>query len=317
MSTIPVTSQAGPEAQTDGTGHGGAAAPLIEKELIDSLPRKLRTRHLSMIGLGGVIVVFSFGGLELVTITAGEAHDPGRAISRAVSGTVWRILLFYVGSLAVVVTLLPWNSSAISQSPYVAVLDRIGVPQAGQLMTIVVLVAVLSALNANIYGSSRLLHSLALRGEAPKGLKALNGRKVPYAAILVSVVFGFVSVVLNAVWPNTVFLYLADAIGGVVLAVWAMITCTHLRMRRMLDRENRTRPLRIWGYPHLSWVALAVIAVVIVLLLVRGGTAVSMLCTLVLTVAVIITGLAREAIVNRRNAAPNDAGPRAQVDHVS
>ena len=132
-------------------------------------------------GWGGVIsgvlaVVFAFGGLEVVTIAAAESDDPARAVGRAVRSAVWRILFFYVGSMLVIVTLLPWSSMEPGKSPYVAVLDSIGVPGAGQIMNIVVFVALLSALNANLYGSSRMVFSLAERGEAPRALLKVSGR---------------------------------------------------------------------------------------------------------------------------------------------
>jgi aromatic amino acid permease len=249
---------------------------------------------------GLLAVVFAFGGLELVTIAAAEAGDPARAIGRAVSSTVWRILLFYVGSMVVVVMLLPWNDSAIGKSPYVAVLDRIGIPATGDLMNVVVLLALLSALNANLYGASRMMQSLAIRGEAPKMLQGISGRGVPYPAILVSVVFGFVSVFLSYEWPDTVFLRLANAIGGVVLAIWAMIACTQLRMRRLLERNGDPLVLRMWGYPYVTWAALAVMAVITVLLLARSDTSTSTLSTIILMAVVVAASLIREAVLRRR-----------------
>ena len=254
---------------------------------------------------GLLAVVFSFGGMELVTIAAAEAGDPARAIGRAISSTVWRILLFYVGSIAVVVMLLPWNSSSIGKSPYVAVLDRIGVHSAGELMNVVVFIALLSALNANLYGASRLLHSLALRGEAPRSLARLSDRQVPRTAILASVVFGYISVLLNVFWPNSVFLYMADAIGGVILVVWALIVCTQLRMRRLLEREGKPLVLRSWAYPYTNWAALALIAVVVGLLLNQGG-GVSLLCTLVFVAVVGLAALIREAVLRRASAESGD-----------
>jgi aromatic amino acid permease len=261
-------------------------------------------------GWSGVIdgllaVVFSFGGMELVTIAAAEAGDPARAIGRAINSTVWRILLFYVGSITVVVMLLPWNSSSIGKSPYVAVLDRIGVHSAGELMNVVVFIALLSALNANLYGASRLLHSLALRGEAPRGLARLSGRQVPRTAILASVVFGYISVLLNVFWPNSVFLYMADAIGGVILVVWALIACTQLRMRKLLEREGKPLVLRSWAYPYTNWAALAVIAVVVGLLLNQGG-GVSLLCTLVFVAVVGLAAFVRETMLRRTSAESGD-----------
>ncbi|WP_033017645.1 amino acid permease, partial [Streptomyces rimosus] len=156
---------------------------------------------------GVLAVAFAFGGLEVVTIAAAESDDPARNVARAVRSAVWRILFFYVGSMLVVVTLLPWSSMQPGKSPYVAVLDSIGVPGAGQIMNVVVFVALLSALNANLYGSSRMVFSLAERGEAPRSLLKVTAGGVPRRAVLSSVAFGFVSVLLNLLWPDTVFLY--------------------------------------------------------------------------------------------------------------
>jgi aromatic amino acid permease len=247
---------------------------------------------------GLLAVVFSFGGLELVTIAAAESGDPARAVGRAVTSSAWRILLFYVGSMAVVVTLLPWDSASVGKSPYVAVLDRIGVAAAGQVMNVVVLIALLSALNANLYGASRMLHSLALRGEAPRALLALRTKGVPYLAIAASAAFGFASVVLSVVWPDTLFLYLASSLGGVVLVVWAMVACTQLRLRRRLEHEDRLE-LRMWGYPYLTLVALIAIVGFAVLLLLSGAE-LSLLCSLVLVAIVVAVALVREVYLRRR-----------------
>ncbi|MBK3590385.1 amino acid permease, partial [Streptomyces sp. MBT57] len=124
---------------------------------------------------GVLTVVFAFGGLEVVTIAAAETDDPARAVGRAVRSAVVRILFFYVGSMLVIVTVLPWTAQQAGLSPYVKVLDSIGVPSAAQIMNIVVFVALLSALNANLYGSSRMVFSLAERGEAPRGLLKVSG----------------------------------------------------------------------------------------------------------------------------------------------
>ncbi|MFI9258608.1 amino acid permease [Streptomyces sioyaensis] len=224
-------------------------------------------------GWGGVVsgvlaVVFAFGGLEVVTIAAAESDDPARAVGRAVRSAVWRILFFYVGSMVVIVTLLPWSSMQPGKSPYVAVLDSIGVPGAGQIMNIVVFVALLSALNANLYGSSRMVFSLAERGEAPRALLTVSGGGVPRRAVLASVAFGFVSVLLNLEWPDSVFLYMLNAVGAVLLFVWALIAVSQLRLRGRLEREAPGKlALRMWAFPYLTWAALVAMGAVLVLML--------------------------------------------------
>ncbi|MFI9779048.1 amino acid permease [Streptomyces sp. NPDC051956] len=217
---------------------------------------------------GVLAVVFAFGGLEVVTIAAAESDDPVRAVSRAVRSAVFRILFFYVGSMLVIVTVLPWTAQKAGISPYVTVLDAIGVPSAGQIMNIVVFVALLSALNANLYGSSRMVFSLAERGEAPRALLKVSGGGVPRRAVLASVAFGFVSVLLNLEWPESVFLYMLNSVGAVLLFVWALIAASQLRMRRLIEREAPERlVLRMWGFPWLTWVTLAAMAAVIGLML--------------------------------------------------
>ncbi|WP_371529165.1 amino acid permease [Streptomyces sp. NBC_01283] len=221
---------------------------------------------------GVLAVVFAFGGLEVVTIAAAESDDPVRSVARAVRSAVYRILFFYVGSMLVIVTVLPWTAEQAGVSPYVTVLDSIGVPSAGTIMNIVVFVALLSALNANLYGSSRMVFSLAERGEAPKALLKVSGGGVPRRAVLASVAFGFVSVVLNLKWPDSVFLYMLNAVGAVLLFVWALIAVSQLRLRRRIEREAPERlVLRMWAFPYLTWAALAAMAAVLGLMLTDDG----------------------------------------------
>ncbi|MCX5201211.1 amino acid permease [Streptomyces sp. NBC_00237] len=251
-------------------------------------------------GASGVIsgvlaVVFAFGGLEVVTIAAAETDDPARAVGRAVRSAVFRILFFYVGSMLVIVTLLPWDSMTPGLSPYVAVLDRIGIPAAGTIMNIVVFVALLSALNANLYGSSRMVFSLAERGEAPKGLLKVSGGGVPRRAVLASVAFGFLSVVLNLLWPDTVFLYMLNAVGAVLLFVWGLIAVSQLKLRRRIEREMPERlTLKMWAFPYLTWAALAAMGVVLVLMLLDDTARPQLLWSAGATALVLLVALVRE-----------------------
>ncbi|MBV8933500.1 MAG: amino acid permease [Kutzneria sp.] len=204
-----------------------------------------------------LVVVFSFFGAEIATVAAGESADPGHAVRSAVRSVVWRILVFYLGSIAIVVTLLPWDDAGVAKSPYVAVLDRIGLPGAGVVMDAIVLTSVLSCLNSALYTSSRMVFSLSTRDEAPAFLGRITRRGVPAAAVLVSTVVGFVTVVFNFVSPDTVFLFLTNSSGAVAVFVWLVIAFSQLRMRRKLEREAPERlTLKMWGYPYLTWVAI-------------------------------------------------------------
>ncbi|WEV27840.1 amino acid permease [Streptomyces sp. 71268] len=259
-------------------------------------------------GWGGVVsgvlaVVFAFGGLEVVTIAAAESDDPARAVGRAVRSAVWRIVFFYIGSMLVIVTVLPWTDMAPGKSPYVAVLDHVGVPAAGQIMNVVVFVALLSALNANLYGSSRMIFSLAERGEAPRALLRVGSGGVPRRAVFASVAFGFVSVLLNLKWPDSIFQYLLNAVGAVLLFVWALIAASQLRLRSRMDpAEVAALPLRMWAFPWLTWAALVAMAGVLVLMLTDDGARPQLLWSAGATATVLAVAGVRE-VVKRREAA--------------
>ncbi|MFJ5674910.1 amino acid permease [Streptomyces sp. NPDC093097] len=249
---------------------------------------------------GVLAVVFAFGGLEVVTIAAAESDDPARAVGRAVRSAVWRILFFYVGSMLVIVAVLPWTAMRPGKSPYVMVLDHIGVPGAGQIMNIVVFVALLSALNANLYGSSRMVFSLAERGEAPRGLLKVSGGGVPRRAVLASVAFGFASVLLNLKWPDSVFLYLLNAVGAVLLFVWGLIAVSQLRLRPRIEREAPERlMLRMWAFPYLTWAALLAMAAVVVLMLTDATARPQLLWSAGATALVLAVAGARELRARR------------------
>ncbi|NUR44328.1 MAG: amino acid permease [Streptomyces sp.] len=243
--------------------------------------------------IGILASVFAYGGLETVTIAAAESEDPVRGVATAVRTAMWRIALFYIGSMAVIVTLVPWDSEAVTaKGPYVAALDSLGIPGAGQLMNVVVLVALLSAMNANIYGSSRIAYSLVQRGQGPKALGRVSGG-VPRVAVLVSSVFGFACVVLSYWRPNDVFSWLLNMIGAVILVVWIFIAVSQLRLRRQLEREAPEKlTVRMWAFPALTWVALAGMAGIFVLMAREADTRVQLYSTGVMTVVLAAVGYA-------------------------
>jgi aromatic amino acid permease len=243
--------------------------------------------------VGVLASIFAYGGLETVTIAAAESQDPVRGVASAVRTAMWRIAVFYVGSMAVVVTLVPWDSAeVVEHGPYVAALHRLGIPGAGQLMNVVILVALLSAMNANIYGSSRIAFSLVRRGQGPKALGRVSGG-VPRVAVLASSVFGFVCVVLSYWRPDDVFPWLLNMIGAVILVVWIFIAVSQLRLRARLEREAPEKlAVRMWAYPWLTWVALAGMAAVFVLMAREPDTRVQLYYTGAMTVVLAATGYA-------------------------
>ncbi|MER6420870.1 amino acid permease [Streptomyces sp. NPDC001137] len=243
--------------------------------------------------VGVLASIFAYGGLETVTIAAAESQDPVRGVASAVRTAMWRIALFYIGSMAVIVTLVPWDSKdVVEKGPYVAALDHLGIPGAGQLMNVVVLVALLSAMNANIYGSSRIAYSLVQRGQGPKVLGRVSGG-VPRIAVLASSVFGFVCVVLSYWRPDDVFPWLLNMIGAVILVVWIFIAVSQLRLRARLDRQAPEKlVVRMWGFPWLTWVALAAMAAIFVLMARKPGTRVQLYSTGGMTAVLAAVGYA-------------------------
>ena len=243
--------------------------------------------------VGLLASLFAYGGLETVTIAAAESENPVKGVASAVRTAMWRIALFYIGSMAVIVTLVPWSApEVVEKGPYVAALDQLGIPHAGQLMHVVVLVALLSAMNANVYGASRIAHSLVERGQGPRALGRVSGG-VPRTAVLASSVFGFVCVVLSYWRPNDVFQWLLNMIGAVILVVWIFIAVSQLRLRRRLEREAPEKlVVRMWAFPVLTWVALAGMAAVFVLMWQQPDTRVQLYSTGLMTLVLAAVGYA-------------------------
>ena len=213
---------------------------------------------------GVVIVIFAFVGAEIVTIAAAEADEPERAVAKATNQVVARVLVFYVLAVFLIVCIVPWNDTKLGESPFIAALDRIGIPGSADIMNAIVVTAVLSCLNSGIYVASRMLFALARRGDAPKALLEVNERGVPVKAILLSVSVGFISVIFDAISPDKVFLFLVNSSGAVALFCYVLIALAELRMRRQLEAEEPERlTLRMWFFPWLTYAAIAAMVAVI------------------------------------------------------
>lgn len=235
-----------------------------------------------------LIVVFAFGGTEVVAIAAAESDDPAGNIRRIVREVLVRILIFYVGSVFVIVSVLPWNDPAVQDGPFSAVLSTLRLPGVGLVMDLIVVVALLSAMNANIYGASRMAYSLGERGLAPRAATRTSGRGVPSVAVLSSVAFGFVTVGLNGAFPDVVLPTLLSVVGSTLLVTWAATAASQIILRRRADRAGESMPMRMWGFPWLSWLCLALLAGVVVLAMTDAAARLQLLLTLALTAALLI-----------------------------
>ncbi|MFE3290277.1 amino acid permease [Rhodococcus sp. NPDC059234] len=246
------------------------------------------------IAAGLLVVAFAFGGIEIVTIAAAESHDPEHSIATAVRSVVWRISVFYIGSIAIMVLVLPWNSEHLQSGPFVAVLNQAHLPYVAGLMELVVVVALLSAFNANVYGTSRMAFSLARRGDGPALLSKLSATGVPTNAVILSVFFGFVSVLLNWLLPDSLLSILLNAVGAALLVIWIFIVVSQLRLRPRLEAEGELT-VRMWCFPYLSWLTLAALGALILLMLTDVDARKQLISTAVLFL--VITGL---SVLNAR-----------------
>ncbi len=253
-----------------------------------------------------LLVVFSFMGSEIVTLAAGESENPEKMVAKATNSVIWRIGIFYLGSILFVVTLLPWNDPEIVKvGPYVAVLNEIGIPHAGTVMDVIVLTAVLSCLNSGLYTASRMAFSLGQRGDAPKSFGQVDKRGVPAVAIWSSVAFGFVAVIFNYTSPDTVFNFLLNSSGAVALFVWLVICFSQLRMRRVIERDMPERhTVKMWLFPYLTYATIALIIFVVGYMFYDDTGRKQMIMSVVVGVLVLAVGLILD---RRRHRVRNDS----------
>ena len=217
-------------------------------------------------GLAGIasalfVVIFAFGGTEIVSVAAAETEDPEHSVGKAIRTVLWRILVFYIGSVFVIAAVLPATSEDLA-SPFAGVLAAARIPGAATAITLVAVVALLSALNANLYGASRMVYSLSQRAEAPRFLSRLAGAGVPMLAVGVSVAFGFIATVLELLFPERILPALFQLVGSTCLVVWGSALVSQLILRRRADRDGAELPLRMKGFPVLTILGLVLLCLI-------------------------------------------------------
>jgi amino acid transporter, AAT family len=223
-------------------------------------------------GVGGTlmtlqIVMFSFLAVELVGVTAGESVNPERALPRAVNTVPWRIALFYVGALAVILSVVSWTAFEPGTSPFVAAFGRIGLPAGAAVVNFVVLTAALSSCNSGMYSTGRMLRDLALNRQGPRPFGRLTGNGLPLLGTSVSAALMTAGVWINYQWPSKAFDYVVAFATISGMWAWIMILAAHVRYRRASDRGLLPRSsFRAPFAPYASWAALAFIGGVVVLM---------------------------------------------------
>jgi L-asparagine transporter-like permease len=216
--------------------------------------------------LAGVVsVIFAFVGAEIVIIAAAESSEPARAVARLTSSVAVRILLFFVLSITLIVSVVPWSTIKPGISPFAVALGAVGIKGAATIMNAVVLTAVLSCLNSGIYVTSRMLFQLAAKGDAPQWLVVVNKRRVPVRGILAGAAFGYAAIGAEMLLPDAVFSFLVDASGAIALVNYLLVAVAELRLRREWERTSTTPlPIRMWLFPYLTAAVIAVIVAVLV-----------------------------------------------------
>ncbi|MBV7495669.1 amino acid permease [Pseudomonas sp. PDM24] len=214
-------------------------------------------------GVGGLIasfavVMFAFGGIEIIGVTAGEAKDPQRVLPRAINAVPLRILLFYVLTMLVLMSIFPWQQIGSQGSPFVQIFDNLGISSAATILNIVVISAAVSAINSDIFGAGRMMYGLAQQGHAPKGFARLSRNGVPWLTVVVMSSALLLGVLLNYLIPENVFLLIASVATFATVWVWLMILFTQVAMRRSMSADQVTQlkfPVPFWPYAPMAAIA--------------------------------------------------------------
>ncbi len=262
-------------------------------------------------GMGAVLAailttMFSFMGTEIVTIAAAESKNPGQQITKATNSVIWRIGLFYLLSIFIVVSLVPWNDPTLAAvGSYQTVLERMGIPNAKLIVDLVVLVAVTSCLNSALYTASRMLFSLGRRGDAPTVAKRTNKSGTPYWAVMLSTGAAFLAVFANYVAPAAVFEFLLASSGAIALLVYLVIAVSQLRMRQKRTAAGEKIVFKMWLFPGLTYAVMVFIVGTLTIMLFQEAHRVEIIATGVLSLLVVAAGL---MVSSRRKAQKAGAG---------
>ncbi|AFQ50649.1 amino acid permease [Burkholderia cepacia] len=258
-------------------------------------------------GLDGVIgalpiVMFAYLGVEMLGLTAGEARNPEKSLTKAVNSVFWRVLIFYIGALFVIMSLYPWDQIGTQGSPFVMTFSRLGIPAAAGIINFVVLTAALSSCNSGLFSTARMLYNLAQQGQAPSQLGRVNRNGVPVYGVALSVALLLIGVLLNYLAPQHVFTWLTSVSTFGAIWTWCVILVAQMRFRRTLSADQVARlPIRVPFYPLGSFIALGFLALVVVLMAFTPDTRVALVIG---PVWIVLLGIAYAVFYANRAAAP-------------
>lgn len=247
------------------------------------------------------MVMFAYLGVEMIGLTAGEADNPNKSIPDAINSVFWRILIFYVGALFVILSIYPWNELGTHGSPFVMTFERLGIKSAAGIINFVVLTAALSSCNGGIYSTGRMLYNLAQQGQAPRVFAVTSRGGIPHRAVQVSIAALLLGVLLNYLVPAKVFVWVTSVATFGAIWTWGVVLVTQMKFRRSLsDVERQRLVFRMPLYPYASWVALAFLVLVIGLMAHFPDTRVALLVgplwLVLLTVLYYVFGLGKREL---------------------
>ncbi|ART21561.1 amino acid transporter [Corynebacterium striatum] len=244
---------------------------------------------------GLLAVAFAFGGIEMVTIAAAESEDPAHNVATAVRAVIFRIMVFYIGAIVVITMILPFadiqDADAAADSPFTLVLEAAKIPFAAGFMEVIIALALLSAFNAQIYATSRLVHDMAKDGSAPKVFLKKNPSGSPVFAVILSMVFAFASVLLQFWNPPGLLAFLFNAVGGCLLVIWIFVVASYLKLHPIMAANNELTTIRVIAYPVLPWATLFALAALVVLMLFDPSARNQVIAVLVLTAFLVVASL--------------------------
>ncbi|MBU3098952.1 MULTISPECIES: amino acid permease [Clostridium] len=225
------------------------------------------------------MVVFAFTGIELVGLLAGETENPEQVIPSAINNIPIRIIIFYIGALIVIMSIYPWNSINPDKSPFVQVFSAVGIPAAASIINFVVLTSAASACNSGIFSTSRMVYSLAKEKNAPESMKKLTSNQVPSNALMFSATVILISVILNYIMPEGVFVLITSISTFCFIFIWAIIVVCHLIYRKTNPKLAAKNKFKMPFYPISNYIILAFIAFIIVVLALTKETRVALFVT--------------------------------------
>ncbi len=225
------------------------------------------------------MVVFAFTGIELVGLTAGETENPKKVIPMAINNIPLRIILFYIGSLAIIMSIYPWIAVDPNSSPFVAVFNAVGILAAASIVNFVVLTSAASATNSGIFSTSRMIYALSKRGHAPSRMKRLTNHAVPYQATLFSAAALLFTVVLNYVMPESVFIMITSISTFCFIYIWAIIVVCHLKYRKQQPELAKQPTFTMPLYPFMNYLILTFFLFILVVLALQSDTRIALMFT--------------------------------------